>query len=468
MLKRKIYRELVAWKESNDRKALVIKGARQVGKTFIVREFAKDNYEHHVELNLLTDPILMRLFDGDLSVDGIIERMSLILHDDAITPGCLIFLDEIQECPKARKTLKLFAEDGRYDVIATGSMLGVSDSRLGIYKRGEPSTIGVGYERTITMYALDFEEFLWARGVSDEMIDDLRSKIKGCIPLDDVTYEMMMRHFRAFMISGGMPEVVRNIVAGENDKAIAAMDTILANTLEDINKYNDGVDVIKTRRCFESIPSQLRDTNKKFTFSRMVDKDNERLDNSTKQKYYDNTEWLGAAGYGNFCHLLTEPVLPLKANEIVDQYRIYLFDTGMLTHIYGPSARMATFTDDYRYNQGAVAENVVAECLMKSGIQPRCYRKTNGKNRMELDFVIELGLDLCVIEVKSGKDREFPSLRKASEVFRIDRRILLEKGNIHVDEDGVEHYPLFAAAFIREMIRGRDGFDENGLPVEGI
>ncbi len=468
MLKRKIYDELVAWKKDDDHKALVIKGARQVGKTFIVREFAKENYEHYIELNFIADPTLIRLFDESLDVNSLVRKISLALHDDYLKPGCLIFLDEIQECPRARRALKIFADDGRYDVIATGSMLGVSDSRLGIYRRGEPSIVGVGYERTITMYALDFEEFLWARKVSKEIIDDIKDNIKNQTALDEVTYDVIMSDFRTFMLTGGMPEVVQNIISGDNDRAIAAMDMILANTLEDINRYNEGVDVIKTRRCFESIPSQLRDTNKKFTFSRIIDKNNEYLDNFTKQKYYDNTEWLGAAGYGNFCYLLTEPVLPLKAYEIVDQYRIYLFDTGMLTHIYGPSARMATLTDDYRYNQGAVAENIVAECLMKSGIQPRCYRKTNGKNRMELDFVIELGLDLCVIEVKSGKDREFPSLRKVSDVFRIDRRIVLEKGNIHVDDEGIEHYPLFAAAFIKDMMHERDGFDKNGLPIGGL
>ena len=459
-LRRKIDAFLERWKQDPDRLPLIVKGARQIGKTSSIEHFA-ENYRCFVEINFITEPQYTKIFSSGYSPENVIKEISLINPALRFVPNeTLILFDEMQACPDCATCLKFFKQDGRYDVICSGSLLGIN------YE--EVTSVSVGFKEDYEMHSLDFEEFLWARGVSDEMIDDLRSKIKGCIPLDDVTYEMMMRHFRAFMISGGMPEVVRNIVAGENDKAIAAMDTILANTLEDINKYNDGVDVIKTRRCFESIPSQLRDTNKKFTFSRMVDKDNERLDNSTKQKYYGNTEWLGAAGYGNFCYMLTEPVLPLKANEIVDQYRIYLFDTGMLTHIYGPSARVATFTDDYRYNQGAVAENVVAECLMKSGIQPRCYRKTNGKNRMELDFVIELGLDLCVIEVKSGKDREFPSLRKASEVFRIDRRILLEKGNIHVDEDGVEHYPLFAAAFIREMIRGRDGFDENGLPVEGI
>ena len=468
MLRRKIYDELLKWKNSGDRKALVIKGARQVGKTFIVREFAKNQYEHYAELNFLADPLLMKIFDEELNVDALVQRISLVTNDNGIKPGCLIFLDEIQECPKARRALKLFAEDGRYDVIATGSMLGVSDSGLGIFREKERPMIGVGYEKTLTMYALDFEEFLWAIGITEKDICNIKLKIKETKPLDTAEYEVMMRQFRAFMISGGMPEVVCSMVSGDNDKAIAAMDTILANTLEDINRYNTGADIIKTRRCFESIPSQLRDTNKKFTFSRITDKEGERFSNSTKQKYYDDTEWIGAAGYGNFCYLLREPVLPLKANEIVDQYRIYLFDTGMLTHIYGPSARMATFTDDYHYNQGAVAENIVAECLVKAGIQPRCYRKTNGKNRMELDFVIELGTDLCVIEVKSGKDREFPSLNKVSDVFRVDRRIVFEKSNISVDDDNIEHYPLFAAAFIGDMVRVREGFDANGLPVNGI
>ncbi len=468
MLKRKIYDELVAWKKDDDHKALVIKGARQVGKTFIVREFARENYEHYIELNFIANPTLIKLFDGSLDVDSLVRRISLALHDDDIRPGCLFFLDEIQECPRARRVLKIFADDGRYDIIATGSMLDVMDSRLGIYRRGEPSVIGVGYERTITMYALDFEEFLWARKVSKEIIDDIKDNIKNQIALDEVTYDVIMSDFRTFMLTGGMPEVVQNIVSGHVDRAIRAMDRILADTLEDMKRYNVGVDIVKTRRCFDNIPIQLEGTNKKFTFSRMKDKNDECLENSTKQKYHYNAEWLKAAGYGNFCYLLTEPVLPLKAYEIVDQYRIYLFDTGMLTHIYGPSARMATLTDDYRYNQGAVAENIVAECLMKSGIQPRCYRKTNGKNRMELDFVIELGLDLCVIEVKSGKDREFPSLRKVSDVFRIDRRIVLEKGNIHVDDEGIEHYPLFAAAFIKDMMHERDGFDKNGLPIGGL
>lgn len=468
MLKRKIYDELVKWKDSDDRKALVIKGARQVGKTFIVREFAKEQYEHYAELNFLVDPLLKKIFDDDLTVDGIVQKISLVLNDSEIKPGCLIFLDEIQDCPKARRALKIFAEDGRYDIIASGSMLGVSDSGLGIFREKERPIIGVGYEKTLTMYALDFEEFLWARGVPQQDIDCIRTKIRGMKPLDAAEYEVMMRQFRAFMIFGGMPEVVCAMVSGDNDRAIAAMDIILANTLEDINRYNAGADVLKTRRCFESIPSQLRDTNKKFTFSRIADREGEHFDNSTKQKYYDDTEWIGAAGYGNFCYLLREPMFPLKANEIADQYRIYLFDTGMLTHIYGPSARMAMFTDDYRYNQGAVAENIVAECLVKAGIQPRCYRKTNGKNRMELDFVVELGTDLCVIEVKSGKDREFPSLKKAPEVFDVDRRMVFEKSNISVDDDGIEHYPLFAAAFIRDMIRVREGFDGNGLPINGI
>ncbi len=224
------------------------------------------------------------------------------------------------------------------------------------------------------------------------------------------------------------------------------------------------MDALKTRRCFESIPSQIGDTNKKFTFSRV----SQDYGNSTKQKYVENTEWLGAAGYGNFCHLLKQPVLPLRAQEISDQYRIYLFDTGMLVHMYGPSARKAVLTDDYTFNQGAIAENMVAECLMKSGIRPRCYRKTNGQSRMELDFVIELGTQLCVIEVKSGKHRDFPSLRKVRDHYHVDRRIVFEKDNIHTDGEGVEHYPLFAAVFIRDMVVETEGFDADGLPLNGF
>jgi len=266
------------------------------------------------------------------------------------------------------------------------------------------------------------------------------------------------------MVVGGMPEVVAHMALGDAGASVDAMERILSATREDINKYNEGVDIIKARRCFDSIPSQLGETNKKFTFSRISD-DYGKGGLSTKQKYFENTEWIGAAGYGNFCLLLKQPAIPLKAQEIPDQYKIYFFDTGLLVQTYGPAARMAILSDDYSFNKGAVTENIVAECLVKADMRPRTYRKNSGDNRMELDFVIELGSDLTVIEVKSGKHRESPSLKKVSDAFHVDRKIMLSDGNIYTDADGIEHYPLFAATFIRDLATIPDKFDENGFPI---
>jgi len=462
MLRRKMYDTLIQWKGTIGHKSLVIKGARQVGKTYIIREFAQNNYGHYLEINFLTDTDYGKLFSQGGTVDDIIFRLSAYPGGEKLVPGSLLFFDEIQECPEARRFLKLFTEDGRYDVIASGSMLGVSESRLGIYKKSGPMTIGVGYEDERIMYALDFEEFLWARGVSDKVISYVKDCIRNRTPIDGPILETLFDHYRMFTVCGGMPEVVDLLVHGDNAGSVTAMGRILSAVREDINKYNNGVDVIKTARCFDSIPSQLGDTNKKFTFSRINE---ETYGPSTRQKYYDNTEWLRAAGYGNFCYLLKQPVKPLSAHDNLDQYRIYLFDTGMLTHMLGASARMAVLTNDCSFNQGMLTENEVAECLMKSGMNPRYFRKSNGDKRMELDFVIELGTELCVIEVKSGKHREFQSLRKATELYSIDRGIILENGNIFIDENGFEHYPLFAVAFVSEMVRQKEGFDENGFPI---
>lgn len=466
MLKRKAYGRLVKWKNDPRHRSLVVKGARRVGKTSIIREFAKTEYPLFVELNFMTDPGCKAIFQGSLKIDDLLDKIMLFTGMRSIPPGSLLFFDEIQDCPEARRTLKSFTEDGRYDVIVSGRMLDVSEYRLGIYRDKPPLNIGVGYVDAYTMYPLDFEEFLWARSVPDDAI----SYVKGCIhdlrEIEPMFYRMFSDNLKLFMVIGGMPEVVESLVNGDPGKAMTAMDLTVASIRTDINRYNDGSDVVKTVQCFNSIPSQLGDTNKKFTFSRITTENGERLDGPTKQKFFDNTLWLDAAGYGNFCYLTKQPVPSLKAQEIHDQYRIYLFDTGMLVHLYGILAKKAILADDYSYNQGALMENFVAECLMKSGIQPRCYRKTNGDNRMELDFVIEIGAELCVIEVKSGKHREFPAMSKAMGLYRIDRAVVFEKGNIYRDGKGVEHYPLFAAAFIGELVRPVEGLDEFGFPKE--
>lgn len=454
MLDRKVYDELMEWKGRKHR-CLLVKGQRQVGKTFIIRQFANDQYRHFVEVNLFSNKAAHEAFESDLDVDTIISRLSIILDKTIVPEDTLLFFDEIQDCPKARSSLKSFSEDGRYDVIASGSLLGIEDSRLykkRYEKKGElPPLLPVGYEEHITMHGLDFEEFLWALGYDRTMTDRIRSEISGRRPLGDAMVNGLMSRFREFMSVGGMPRCVDDYIVRRNPKDTEkSMSAIIDTIVGDINRYNDEKESTKTLACFNSIKNQLADTNKRFMLSR-IEGGNDRKVNVCMDYYRENLLWIMFSGIGNLCFSLNQPSKPLEGNVNTDVFKVYLSDTGMLTFMYGNPARLAIMRND-DYNQGSLIENAVAECIMKSGMKPRYYRKTNGKGQMELDFVLELGQDLTVLEVKSGKSRNAASLRKVGDYFRIDRRILLEDGDIGVDEDGVEHYPLFCAAFLDELV----------------
>ena len=454
MLRRKISDILREWKE-RDHKCLLVKGQRQVGKTYSIRRFAEENYENYVEYNLSTDRSARRIFDGDLDADSLVSAMKLFSPDIDIRPGStLIFLDEIQEYPRAKEALKSFTLDGRYDVIASGSMLGVSLPRGREEEALEPS----GHLEYLTMYALDFEEFCWANGVGEENISRVRDCIRGRSPLGPAYTERFSSLFRDFMLVGGMPEAVQLFV---DTKDYAAVGKVQRNLIEscrkDINRYNDGINRVKTLDCFESIPAQLSQSNKKFTYSR-VDGGESR---NSAAKYKGNLLWIEGAGYGNLARSLGSVSVPLRGNEIRDQFKVYLSDTGMLMEMYGRAAKQFLYSEDTSFNQGAVMENAVAEALMKSGHIPRYYRKNNGPMMMELDFVIELGQELAVVEVKSGKDREAPSITKAALIPDVRRRISFEKTDIFVSEDGIEHYPFFAAGFVKDMEKGRGGLNSD-------
>lgn len=454
MLKRKIADSLSEWKGRNH-KCLLVKGQRQVGKTYSIEQFARENYENYVEYNLSTDRSARKIFDGDLDVDTLVSAMGLCSPDVDIGPGStLIFIDEIQEYPRAKEALKSFTKDGRYDVIASGSLLGASIPR---YKDDEDSWKDdnqeeplepSGYLDHITMYALDFEEFCWANGIGKDHISRIRDHIRRKEPIGPAYMERFNSLYRDFMLVGGMPEVVQTFVDTRDYAAVGKIQRdLIESCKKDINRYNTGVDRIKTLECFESIPSQLSQSNKKFTFSRV---DGGKSRNSAA-KYKGNLFWIEGAGYGNMTRSLTSVSVPLRGKEVRDQFKVYLSDTGMLMEMYGRTAKQFLYSDDISYNQGAVVENFVAECLMKTGYTPRYYRKNNGPMMMELDFIIELGTELAVIEVKSGKDRGAPSINKAHMIPDVKRRISLEKTDIFVSEDGIEHYPLFAAGFVRDM-----------------
>ena len=453
MLRRKIYDRIMEWK-NRDHKCLLVKGQRQVGKTYIIEKFGRENYENVVILNFMKNADLKKIFEGNLDVDSILKALSMFLPEEKLIPGeTLIILDEIQDCPRARTALKFFSIDGRFDVIATGSLLGVN------IRRNKPmgeeyAPVPVGFEEHMTMYSLDFEEFLWANGIRDDVIEDIRGCIERKEPLGPAYMDRLWNLFKDFMIIGGMPEAVQEFIDSKDYRTTGAIiDSLIESAKADMNRHNDPLMASKIVSCYTSIPSQLSESNKKFMYSR-IDGTGSR---KSSEMYSESLEWVVNAGYCNPCRKLSTIGSPLMSKEVRGQYKAYMSDTGMLMHMYDEATLRAIYSDDFSYNMGAVAENVVAECLVKAGYVPRYYSNNKGSGRMELDFVVGLGSEIVVLEVKSGKSREYPSLSKVPEYFNVDRRIVLERSDIHVTDDGVEHYPIFAAAFLESMEKPWDG-----------
>ncbi len=447
MLRRKAMDELLEWKMRPGHKCLLVRGQRQVGKTFIIREFAK-TYENSIYLDLSDNERVRKIFDGSLETDRLIQEMKIYANASAPPKKTLIILDEIQSCPRARASLKSFTADGRYDVVATGSLLDVTLREDG--KEGLPALIPVGYEEHMHMHGLDFEEFLWAMGCSEEQTKDLRSKIRKRSRLSEVELEVFQDRFREFTIVGGMPAAVAAYAeTGDLESVGTIQRAIIASFHDDVSKYSPRSVSMKIRRCFDSIPAQLSDTNKKFMWSRI---DPQSPESRTGARFYsDALLWVEGAGIANCCCRLREIAQPLSMRKDLSNFKVYMSDTGMLVSLMGHATLYAIYSGDDKVNQGAIAENAVAECLTKAGFELGFYINRKNPGRMELDFVLELGLETAVIEVKSGKSREAPSLSKTIGDARFQRRIMLEKSNISVDDDGIEHYPLFAAAFIDEM-----------------
>ena len=459
MLKRKAYDELMKWKESS-KKPLLVYGQRQIGKTFIIEQFAKENYETYIYSNLDEEASFRAIFEQpDRTVDNIILSIRTLRQLKDLNPKTtIIFLDEIQSCPEALSSLKSFKKDGRFNVIASGSMLGLMDGLVKEKDKEQSKEKKVvspmGDAKEYKMNSLDFEEFLWANNIPEDAIDLVRKRIQDGDPIESPIYEQFSKMFKLFQIIGGMPAAVQAYVDDPSTFSNSSdeIEDIVVQIRRDITKYNTASNAIRTAECFESIPYQLANTNKRFHYSRInqegIDDKNTR---KAADKYMENILWIEHAGYGNFCHLIRNFSCPLKGNVEHDVFKIYLSDTGILTHMYGDKAISATYIEDTAFNQGAIVENMIAENLSKCGYEPAYYVKKNGKGRLEIDFVVEFFEGLVAIEVKSGKDRDAPSINKILEHHQVKRRIMLEKGNIRRSEDGIEHYPLFAAAFFNEL-----------------
>lgn len=363
MIKRKMYKYLINWKQKKDKSALIIKGARQVGKSYLVREFGRNEYEGYIEINFLKNPLYKNIFKGDLSAEEIFKRLSAYIPNLKIIPfKTLLFLDEIQVCAEARTAVKFLVEDGSVDVISSGSLLGLSYLEDDDKNVTEPTSLPVGYEEQITMYSLDFEEFLWAKGYNDDAIAYLKDFYISNKEVSKELNDKYLELFREFMIVGGMPEVVQTFIDTNNfQEASKIQGKILADYQDDISKHAKGQEKIKVRQCYDSIPKQLAKEYKKFQYS-VVEK------GKTSKKYGGSIKWLCDSSLVNKCSNVNEAYIPLLAYEMDDQFKLYLNDTGLLLYLYGPETKLAILNNTLKGNaKGGIYENIISESLLKRG-----------------------------------------------------------------------------------------------------
>ena len=446
MLKRKIETIMAEWKNSEDRKPLVIKGIRQCGKTYIVRKFASGNYESVVYMNFILEPDKKSAFTGNIDVDTVILNLSALIPGSRFIEGktCII-LDEIQECKEARTALKSFCLDGRFDVIATGSLLGVKG--YGRSRKGEmegQDSVPVGYETVIDMYPLDFEEFLWANGIGDKVIDSVKSCFEDERPVPDGIHKALMDLLYRYVIVGGLPAVVNCFLETRNIELIyKAQRSIISEYEDDMVKYADDTDKPHIRECFESIPKQLAKENKKFQYS-VVRK------GGRASQFTGSLQWLEDAGVVRRCYNTTATELPLDGNSVKDCFKVYTTDIGIFTAMLDYGTQADILKGNLLGYKGAVFENLMADFLCKSGQKLYYFHKESG---LELDFLTRLGGECVALEVKSktGKAKSLSTVLRNEDVYHIGNAIKL--GAYNVGREGkVLTVPLYMGFLVKDTL----------------
>lgn len=397
LLRRKIDQYLSDWKEQENRMPLIVKGARQVGKTASIMKFALDNYKNVIAVNFVLQQKFKAIFGDGYDVDDIVRNMSLIDPSLQFVPGkTLIFFDEMQDCPACATSLKAFKLDGRYDVICSGSLMGIN------YREIESNS--VGYKEDYDMYSMDFEEFLWAKGYNGHFVEELYQKMCNVKPLTSLEMETLDELFREYMIIGGMPAVVNRFVTTGNYSGTLAMQRqLLLDYEEDITKYAQGLDKGKIKNVYDHISVFLGQDNKKFQISKIAH-------GARNREYIGTVEWLRDAGIVNVCYCLSQVSLPLKGNYEPKSYKLYYKDTGLLVaSLDEESQEDMRVNKNYGTYKGAVYENVVGDMLVKQGYALYYYR--NEKSTLEMDFFVRDASSLIPVEVKAT-DHATKSLSK--------------------------------------------------------
>lgn len=439
-LTRKIDRFLEDWHTREHRLPLIVKGARQIGKTEAIRHFARKTYASVVEINFILQKQYQTIFDDGFEVDSILRNISLYNPDFEFPVGrTLIFFDELQGCVNCATSLKSFAEDGRFDVICSGSLMGINYNEI--------ESNSVGYKEDYDMYSLDFEEFLWAKGYQPEQIGALYQKMLSLTPLSKTEYDVMLENFREYMVLGGMPAVVFLFVRQKNYSGTLKLQRqLLLDYEEDITKYAAGLDKARILDVYRKIPVFLGKENKKFQISKV-------RSGARNREYVGTVDWLLNAGIVNACYCMSSPELPLRGNLIPEHYKLYFADTGLLIGALDDEAQ-----EDLRANRnfntykGAIYENVVADMLVKQGYPLLFYR--NEKSTLEMDFFVRDADSLIPVEVKANDNATASLNNLISKPQYADIRYGIKLANKNIGFNGKFYtFPYFLTFLLKRFLR---------------
>ncbi|MCM1532661.1 MAG: AAA family ATPase [Bacteroides sp.] len=441
-LRRKIDAYLLQWKNDPQKKPLIVKGARQIGKTRSIAYFAENNYRHVVQINFVEQPKFKGIFADGFEVNDILRNISLLNPGFTFEPSqTLFFFDELQACPNCATSLKFFKLDGRFDVICSGSLMGLN------YKEIESNS--VGYKEDYEMHSMDFEEFLWAKGYSDDFVEDLYRHMAETEPFSALQSEVLFALFRDYVTLGGMPEVVNTYIQHRNfSGTLDIQRQLLTDYGEDITKYVEGLDKAKVKSIYNHISTFLAKENKRFQITKIAR-------NSRNRDYIGCVEWLADAGVVNLCHCMNYPELPLKGNYDPKLYKIYFKDTGLLIASLDEEAQ-----DDLRANQnlgtykGAIYENIVGDMLAKQGYDLFYY--LSDRPSLEMDFFLRDTSSLIPVEVKA-KDGATASLNTLIDSSKYpDIRYGIKLGYKNIGFNGKFYtFPYFLAFLLKRFLAER-------------
>ena len=435
MLKRKAEKALESFYSDNGSYALLITGARQVGKTFLVEQFAKSHYDSFVEINFIRDASAKRIFENVKDVSDVLFRISMFANGKLKGGRTLIFFDEVQKCPEAVTYIKFLVQESNYNYILSGSLLGVELKNV--------RSVPVGFMRETQMFPLDFEEFLWANGVNDKVIAKAREAFEDRKAVDSFLHDLLMRYFRLYLVVGGMPAVVSEYLESNDfGRVTSVQKSIVVEYRRDISQY-DAEQSLHIRDIYDRLPSELNQQNKRFSFGSV-------LKNGRFDALEDGVLWLIGAGVAITSYCVDEPKAPLELSRKRNLFKLFANDVGVLASMYMNGIQLKLLNNEMSINIGSIYENVVAQELVAHGFSPNYF---NSKKQGELDFVIERDGHAMPMEVKSGKDYKRHSALNnvlADANYQIQEAFVLNNENVQ-KEGKITYLPIYMAMFIEPV-----------------